>query len=446
MGENPMTDVLYCAAHVPLEDGRILYTGGSRYPNGVDRGPELGLKYARLFNPANNTFVRISTPMLGGPPGLEGVRWYNTNTRLADSRVLVTGGFTEFSDRGDLTNRSVELFDYRRYDQGQNPWMVLVQHGEGRDDMMPGAIDYTQVALLYRPTEVGSFDDPYARQAAMIGKAGKVLLFNYSDNLSGGQRFTIRPNDQRPGPTSTAGEHASGVLLPTGELLIMGGTDDATAARQASIYDPYMDKWSQIDTQIGRNHSASVLLPDGTVLVVAGEGGFIGNRRQPQIIDPYLRTVANGTPWPENHERGYHSFALLLKDGRVLVGGGRHAAGGIGCEWPNVRIYSPAYLSKGPRPKLEGLEPIIMITGESAVRFTYKNGPITSVALMALGSTTHSFDHNQRYVPLDFIDEGDGIITITPPADSTLAPGGDYILFIINAYGAPSVGKYVRLQ
>ncbi|HKP98267.1 MAG TPA: hypothetical protein VJ385_21225 [Fibrobacteria bacterium] len=62
------SDVLYCAGHNTLADGRIFYTGGSRYTNlGGIGGAEVedGINYARIFDPATGVFARIAQPMLG---------------------------------------------------------------------------------------------------------------------------------------------------------------------------------------------------------------------------------------------------------------------------------------------------------------------------------------------------------------------------------------------
>jgi hypothetical protein len=162
--------------------------------------------------------------------------------------------------------------------------------------------------------------------------------------------------------------------------------------------------------------------------------------------------VTSSPSWPDDpFERGYHNFALLLKDGRVLLGGGKASEQSrVGCERPDVRIYTPGYLSKGPRPSLvEVLEPVRMTVGGQEVSFHYTNGPIRSghgVVLMALGSTTHSFDQNQRYIALDFQVPVTGTVKVTPPANHFQAPAGDYILFILSDLGVPSEGKHVRLD
>ena len=66
--------------------------------------------------------------------------------------------------------------------------------------------------------------------------------------------------------------------------------------------------------------------------------------------------------------------------------------------------------------------------------------------LMVLGSMTHAFDQNQRYVALDFEALGTDTLLVTPPANYFVAPPGDYILFLVNDSGVPSEGIHVRLD
>jgi len=49
---------------------------------------------------------------------------------------------------------------------------------------------------------------------------------------------------------------------------------------------------------------------------------------------------------------------------------------------------------------------------------------IASVVLMGTGAATHSFDHNQRYVPLEFTKRQTGDLQVTAPAHGHLAPPG----------------------
>ena len=89
-----------------------------------------------------------------------------------------------------------------------------------------------------------------------------------------------------------------------------------------------------------------------------------------------------------------------------------------------------------------------MTVAGDPVTLAFVKGPLrarTGVVLMALGSTTHSFDQNQRYVPLHFKRLATGTIQVSPPKDYFQAPAGDYILFLVNDLGTPSEGKHVQL-
>ena len=57
---------------------------------------------------------------------------------------------------------------------------------------------------------------------------------------------------------------------------------------------------------------------------------------------------------------------------------------------------------------------------------------------------THAFDQNQRFQFLNFT-AGAGKVTVQAPANANLAPPGDYLLFLLNGNGVPSVGSFVRL-
>ena len=59
------------------------------------------------------------------------------------------------------------------------------------------------------------------------------------------------------------------------------------------------------------------------------------------------------------------------------------------------------------------------------------------------GDPRHNME--QRYVPLKFT-PGTGMVRATIPASVDVVPPGDYMLFIINADGVPSVAKMVQLD
>jgi len=76
LDENPEKpgDVLYCAGHAPLADGRLPFMGGARYIYLGDvkypkpfHQKEYGLPYARIFDPKASTFTHVPHHNPGNP-------------------------------------------------------------------------------------------------------------------------------------------------------------------------------------------------------------------------------------------------------------------------------------------------------------------------------------------------------------------------------------------
>jgi hypothetical protein len=54
-------------------------------------------------------------------------------------------------------------------------------------------------------------------------------------------------------------------------------------------------------------------------------------------------------------------------------------------------------------------------------------------------------DMDQRFVPLEFVQNGFNL-QITAPEDGTIAPPGYYMLFVVSAGGVPSEAAIVRVK
>jgi hypothetical protein len=461
-------DVLYCAGNVTLADGRVLLVGGARYLDLGD-GPEeqeFGLNYFRLFDPATHRFERVDFAPQGSPrkqPGMDwyedGMMWYPTETRLPGGRVLVTGGFDRNCSDASCMNRDIELFDPTELLFGRTPWSTWVSHEQAPEPVYdPGIKDYTHTFLLYRPAPA-SLGGGAERDLVLMGWPGRVAELSLDPALPAAERIYV-PQDGagrafgRPG--GAAAWDASAALVGPGEILVVGGGAGARAeAQRIDLYDPMTGKWRSRDTGITRHNPATTLLPDGTVLIVNGEpgddrAGAIGDRHQAQIYDPYTDRLTTLPAWPDANpaDRGYHSFSLLLKDGRILLGGGMVTLAQVGCERPDLRIFNPPYLTAGPRPVVDPATEGREIRVGDSFELAYSGAEPRAergVALMALGSETHSFDHNQRYVPLSFRKTAEGRLTVTAPANTHIAPEGLYLLFMIGESGAPSEGRLVKL-
>jgi hypothetical protein len=138
--------------------------------------------------------------------------------------------------------------------------------------------------------------------------------------------------------------------------------------------------------------------------------------------------------------RIYHSTAVLLPDGRVLSAGG----GRWGPSYLDAEFYSPPYLFKGTRPTITSA-PATVGYGLDFFVQTPDGANITAVTLLRLGSVTHAFNANQRFLKLTFLPSAGGL-TVRAPSTAALAPPGHYMLFLLNANGVPSVASIVRIQ
>ncbi len=172
----------------------------------------------------------------------------------------------------------------------------------------------------------------------------------------------------------------------------------------------------------------------------ANDGGFVTNA---EIWNPDTgewKTVVN----PSAHPRLYHSNALLLPDGRVMIGGG----GAPGPHnYTDVEYYTPSYLfgadgKPATRPAITAAPKKVGYNGTFGIQ---ADSAISRVTLVRNGTATHSFNNGQNFQDLEFTQSG-GNVSITAPEDGTYAPPGSYMLFAFDEAGVPSVAKIVKID
>jgi hypothetical protein len=303
----------------------------------------------------------------------------------------------------------------------------------------------------------------------MFGEAGVPVYF-FPDNPQGSRWFT-QSGAPRPGtPGMDARNHGTAsVLLPmravngewnyaNGSVLQAGGGRGSQMERSIDFFEISTGTWGQgIDLGVRRRFPATVLLPDGKVMVVSGydydttaPNPLLGNAHYLDLKPPLSPSTFTTGSAASGEVRGYHNVALLLPDGRVLIAGGRSrgsAQGDPEDEKPTFRYLYPPYLSPldspPARPVITAAPAAIGYGAPFTVEFS--GGPIGEVVLIGLGSMTHAFDMNQRYVQLATPSQGANAVQVTGPADIQTAPPGYYMLFVLNERRVPSVAKFVRV-
>jgi N-acetylneuraminic acid mutarotase len=136
-------------------------------------------------------------------------------------------------------------------------------------------------------------------------------------------------------------------LLPTGEVLVVGGySSDDDSLASAELFDPATGQWKPAASmQVARFWHTATSLPDGNVLVV---GGWYDDWLQLQVREAEMYDWRSGR-WLSAGEitgRGAHS-ATLLDDGRVLVVGGYTSSFPPGGGWRSFWTLDTAVVFDG---------------------------------------------------------------------------------------------------
>jgi Galactose oxidase, central domain len=127
------------------------------------------------------------------------------------------------------------------------------------------------------------------------------------------------------GSLATARSDHTATLLPNGEVLVAGGSNNLKDIDSAELYDPVSGTRTATGSLItARSNHTATLLPDGMVLVVSGYNGTFGYLPSAELYD-----LASGT-WTATDKfptRCTGHTATLLPNGKVLVTGGLGTAG-----------------------------------------------------------------------------------------------------------------------
>ncbi|KAI1394131.1 putative glyoxal oxidase [Hypoxylon trugodes] len=240
---------------------------------------------------------------------------------------------------------------------------------------------------------------------------------------------------------------------PLGVLMCGGSTTGGSALDNCvSIYPEAAEPtWTLERMPSKRVLSCMAPLPDGTYLIangahqgVAGFGLADDPNYNALLYDPFqpigsrISVMANTTV-----ARLYHSEAITLLDGRVLITGsdpqdGKHP------QEIRVEVFTPPYLySDKPRPSFT-------ITNKDwdygdKVTFELGAAPTGKIQVSLLGavSSTHGNSMGARTLFPDVACDGT-TCTVTAPPRVYIAPAGWYQMYVLQD-SIPAVGTYVRI-
>jgi hypothetical protein len=387
---------LFCSGMNQLPDGRVFISGGHDHTTGK-RADAVGVKTTDIYNPLNRSW----TP----GPELGMKRWYPTAVSMPDDSTLIMGG----GEAQGLPSPTVD-----RYDPATNTMTTLPNTATRNLGWYPRVHLLADGRLIKTGTKRRSeFFDP------------STFTWILGPSMNYGTRNL-----------------ANSVLLAgSTRALTFGGqaTQSAPATASVEILDTAAatPTWrTTAPLKHPRLHANAVVLPDGTVLAIGG--GAVGKYGSPvksaELFDPVTET------WTElaaqSVQRMYHATAVLLPDGRVFSAGSDS-----GTQRDTGEIFSPPYLFKGPRPTITDA-PGTLRYGAPATVIT--DVPVAKMVLIRPSAVTHQIDSDQRVVPVNFTSVGN-VHTIIGPKNSTHAPRGYYMLFVLGTKGVPSVAEWVRV-
>ena len=269
-----------------LQDGRVLATGG------ITVGGTTAT--AEIYDAGTGTWTLTGS--------MTAPRSRQTQTVLGDHRVLVTGG----------RFRGLSLSSAEIYDPATGVWSPAADMHVPRDDHSATLLADGRV-LVTGGVSGGDGGSPAEKTVEIYDPARDT--WTVADHM-----FLARFN------------HAA-TLLQDGRVLVTGGFNigaNHVASKDAELYDPVADRWSQIaNMKTPRATHVAILLADGRVLVAGGwtqPPNVITLTDSAESYDPTTSTWSAAPGLPERRGSLLNQV-VVLSNGDVLATGGRLDSG-----------------------------------------------------------------------------------------------------------------------
>lgn len=448
----------FCSGGIFLADGRFASLGGNAPLDFIDPTVGDGFKAIRFLKRSasdssldgqawNEPGTKMSTP-----------RWYASVQIMPDNTIFVASGSLNGLDpaKPENNNPTYEWLNADGTPQGKSTNMEILSKNQ----------PYYMYPFIHLMKDGNLF--------VQVAKSAEI--FNPTTGT------VVRMFGDLPGSYRTYPNTGGSVMMPLSsktnwnpDIIICGGGpyQDITAPGDPSCgrirpLDANPD-WEMDSMPEGRGMVEGTLLADGTIIWVNGaqEGaqGF-GVARKPAlevlIYDPEQPKGKRFTTGPSSSiPRLYHSVALLLLDGTLLISGSNPvempvltptAKDPYVTEFRN-EIYTPPYLQGNPtRPSAVQLSTKNLKANGSTfkIKFTAPaNSKAVKVSLYYGGFVTHSVHMGHRMAFLDNTGFVAGAtsqtITVTMTPNRAVTPAGPYVVYVL-VDGVPAIGQFVQVS
>ena len=399
---------LFCSTQSVMLSGEVLTSGGDLTIEGKRGSAQ---NNTTIFSPSANTLT-ANTPM-------SYARWYGSLVSLSNGQLAIFGGRQNLETLAPAQTAITP----ERYDPASRSWTSLT-----------GATS---------TTAFGTADWYYPR--SYVAPGGKVFVLSHLGQLyyvsTAGLGTITRANAVAP-----IG-HAALPTIP----FAPGRALSLRLNRQVVVIDyrssaPVVTTTDDMD--LVRYWASGSIMADGRVLVTGGSqvpNVLTGVAYTAQIWDPGTGHWTAGAT--ATKPRLYHSNSMLLPDATVLTGGG-------GAPGPvnnlNAEIFYPPYLytaegEPAVRPVIASVASVFLNPGDT-LNFTV--GPtdtISQLTFIRTGSATHSNNSDQRFLDLNYQQEGQNVTSVLPK-DTTIMVPGYYMVFAFNSAGVPSIARIVKVM
>ncbi|KAI4114241.1 MAG: hypothetical protein LQ345_004955 [Seirophora villosa] len=453
----------FCSGGAFLADGRFVSIGGNAPLDFLDNTVGDGFNGIRYLQ-RSATDASLNGQGWSEPGNkIASARWYASVQTMPDSTLFVASGSLNGKDPTDPDNNNptYEILDARGNSRGANIPMEIL------DKNQPYYM-YPFIHLLNN----GQLFVAVSKSAEIFNVATNAVTKALPD-IPGDHRTYPNTGGSVLLPLSSANGYAPDVIICGGGAYqdITSPTDASCGRMQPLAATP---RWEMDSMPEGRGMVEGTLLPDGTVIWVNGANqgaqGF-GVARAPTlgvlIYDPVKPLGQRWTRGPTSTiARLYHSVAVLLLDGTLMIAGSNPVEQPILKPVPGkvpsedfvtefrIEIYTPPYLSganasKRPTGLTLSSKSLRADGSTFTVRFTAPAGnKAAKVALYHGGFVTHSLHMNHRMVFLDTTGYRAGAtsqtLTVKMPPNRNVAHAGPYVVYV-TVDGVPAIGQFVSV-